>query len=170
MIKRIGSLFLTVLLLVSLLAACAHRDPEPVIPDTTASPEPVVPQTSPSPNPTDLPDSGEEDGPEPGGWERADSPELTEERVRIFDQAFERLLGADYIPAAYLGKQVVAGTIHAFLARSSVVAPGQRKCMPWYICMKRQMEQPGLSISAAPGFKQQWMNRPPDLSRQKIRC
>ena len=33
-------------------------------------------------------------------------------------------MGVDYVPVAYLGSQVVAGTNHCFLCRATVVYPG----------------------------------------------
>ena len=56
-----------------------------------------------------------------GGWTRADSPELTEEQLALFEKAFEGMTGADYIPVAYVASQVVAGTNHLFLVRTAPV-------------------------------------------------
>lgn len=64
--------------------------------------------------------SGEETG-IAGGWTRADSPELTDEQIALFEKAFEELVGAEYTPVAYVASQVVAGTNHLFLVRTSPV-------------------------------------------------
>ena len=58
-----------------------------------------------------------------GGWAVAESTALTEEQKAIFDKALEALVGADYVPAALLGTQVVAGTNYCFLAQATVVYP-----------------------------------------------
>ncbi len=59
-----------------------------------------------------------------GGWTPAGDPAITEEFRALFDQAMEGLLGVDYVPVAYLGSQVVAGTNHAILCQAKVVYPG----------------------------------------------
>ncbi len=43
---------------------------------------------------------------------------------KVYKKAMEGLAGADYIPAALLGSQVVAGTNYMILCRSQVVYPG----------------------------------------------
>ena len=58
-----------------------------------------------------------------GGWTPSASPEITEENKALFDKGMETLLGVDYVPVAYLGSQVVAGTNHCFLAQATVVIP-----------------------------------------------
>ena len=58
-----------------------------------------------------------------GGWAPAEDPTITEERQQLFDTAMEGLLGVNYVPVAYLGSQVVAGTNHCFLCQGTVVAP-----------------------------------------------
>ncbi len=63
------------------------------------------------------------EGPLMGGWTPSDSFEITEENRALFEKGTEKLLGVDYIPVAYLGSQVVAGTNHCFLAQAKVVAP-----------------------------------------------
>ena len=59
-----------------------------------------------------------------GGWNVAESIEVTDELKAVFDKAFEGLLGVNYEPLAYLGYQVVAGTNHCFLCSATVVYPG----------------------------------------------
>ena len=50
-----------------------------------------------------------------GGWTPSPDPSVTDELLAIFEKGTETLTGIDYIPIAYLGSQVVAGTNHAFL-------------------------------------------------------
>ena len=59
-----------------------------------------------------------------GGWTPAENfGELTEERLAVFRKGMETLLGVDYVPLAYLGSQVVAGTNHVFLVKGTLVVP-----------------------------------------------
>lgn len=60
----------------------------------------------------------------PGGWERPESPEITEEIQTLCDKDFEGMTGVSYTPAALLGTQVVAGTNYRILFRSAPAAPG----------------------------------------------
>lgn len=69
------------------------------------------------------------EGPVTGGWTPSADPAVTEELKALFDRGTETLTGADYIPVAYLGSQVVAGTNHAFLCQAAVVYPGAQ---PYY--------------------------------------
>ena len=71
-----------------------------------------------------------EDGPLMGGWTPSESPEITEELQAVFDKGMEGLVGVNYVPVAYLGSQVVAGTNHCFLAQATVVYPG---AAPYYV-------------------------------------
>ncbi len=58
-----------------------------------------------------------------GGWTPAADPAVTEEIRSLVDQALDGLLGVHYVPVAYLGSQVVAGTNHAVLCQATVVYP-----------------------------------------------
>ena len=58
-----------------------------------------------------------------GGWQQADTPEVTDEIAEAFSKAAEKLLGVDYEPVAVLSRQVVAGTNYCILCESKVVAP-----------------------------------------------
>ena len=71
-----------------------------------------------------------EEGPLSGGWTPSESPEITQELQAIFDNGMEDLAGVNYVPVAYLGSQVVAGTNHCFLAQATVVYPGAQ---PHYV-------------------------------------
>ena len=59
-----------------------------------------------------------------GGWQKADSPELTDEARAAFEKATEGLVGVDYKPVELLGTQVVAGTNYRILCEATVVYPG----------------------------------------------
>ena len=50
-----------------------------------------------------------------GGWEKAESPVITEEIRALLDKATAEMVGAEYEPVAYLGSQVVAGTNYCLL-------------------------------------------------------
>ena len=60
-----------------------------------------------------------------GGWTPAEDSSLTEERLAIFEKGMAALLGVDYVPLAYLGSQVVAGTNHVFLVKGTMVVPAR---------------------------------------------
>ncbi|MBR5110351.1 MAG: hypothetical protein IK099_09150 [Clostridia bacterium] len=59
-----------------------------------------------------------------GGWTPSESPEITDALQAVFNKGLEGLVGVSYVPVAYLGSQVVAGTNHCFLAQATVVYPG----------------------------------------------
>ena len=59
-----------------------------------------------------------------GGWAAAEDWAVTDSVTALVGKAQEQLMGVDYVPAAYLGSQVVAGTNHAVLCRAAVTAPG----------------------------------------------
>ena len=59
-----------------------------------------------------------------GGWEKVDSPIITEEMAALVEKASANLTGAKYTPVAYLGRQIVSGTNHLILCRTvSTVDP-----------------------------------------------
>lgn len=58
-----------------------------------------------------------------GGWSRAESPVITDKMKEKLDKALDGMVGASYIPVAYLGSQIVAGTNYALLCRVSPVVP-----------------------------------------------
>jgi len=66
-----------------------------------------------------------------GGWAAAEDTEITDDLLVVFDKALEGLMGVKYEPAMLLGKQVVAGTNYAFLAKGTVVYPDAQPA--WYI-------------------------------------
>ena len=70
----------------------------------------------------------EETTPLMGGWRPSESPEVTDELKALFEKGINGLLGVSYLPIAYLGSQVVAGTNHCFLAQASVVYPDAQPC------------------------------------------
>ena len=59
-----------------------------------------------------------------GGWPPSEDPAVTEELKALFDKGTETLTGVSYLPVAYLGSQVVAGTNHAFLCKAVTAYPG----------------------------------------------
>ena len=67
-----------------------------------------------------------------GGWMPSAEPTVTEELQDLFDKGTETLTGISYIPVAYLGSQVVAGTNHAFLCRAVSAYPGSLDIEPAY--------------------------------------
>ncbi len=65
-----------------------------------------------------------------GGWTSAADPAVTDDLRAVFDSATGGLVGVSYVPVAYLGSQVVAGTNHAFLAQATIVMPNAE---PYYV-------------------------------------
>ena len=60
-----------------------------------------------------------ESGDKVGGWSYAESTEITDDIKKVMEKATETLTGAVYEPVAYIGSQVVAGTNHAVLCKST---------------------------------------------------
>ena len=58
-----------------------------------------------------------------GGWTKAESPAVTDAHRALLDKALGNMLGAKYVPVAYLGSQIVAGTNHAILCKTAPVVP-----------------------------------------------
>ena len=58
-----------------------------------------------------------------GGWTIPESPVITEELQESLDKALEGLIGANYIPVACIGRQLVSGTNYKILCRVSPVVP-----------------------------------------------
>ena len=67
-----------------------------------------------------------------GGWAPSGDPAVTEELKALFEKGTEALTGVAYIPVAYLGSQVVAGTNHAFLCQAVTAYPGSLETDPGY--------------------------------------
>ncbi len=63
-----------------------------------------------------------------GGWTKADSPVITEDLAELFSKAMGDLVGAEHVPVAYLAHQLVSGTNHLFLARSTMVTENPTEC------------------------------------------
>lgn len=57
----------------------------------------------------------------PGGWAYAKDSTVTADIQKIVEKASQTRLGANYEAIAYLGSQVVAGTNHAILVKSTPV-------------------------------------------------
>ena len=67
-----------------------------------------------------------------GGWTPAKDPAVTKELQALFQKGTETLTGAGYIPVAFLGTQVVAGTNYAFLCQVVTAYPGSLDTAPAY--------------------------------------
>ena len=67
-----------------------------------------------------------------GGWTPSADPTVTEELKALFDRGTETLTGAGYIPVAFLGTQVVAGTNYAFLCQVLTAYPCSLDTAPAY--------------------------------------
>ena len=59
-----------------------------------------------------------------GEWTRPASPEITDDLAELFAKAADGLVGAEHVPVAYIGRQVVSGYNHAFICGERVVYPG----------------------------------------------
>ena len=59
----------------------------------------------------------------PGGWSRAESPVIVEELKELIEKAAAKKMGMKYIPVAFLGRQIVAGTNYTVLCRIAPVVP-----------------------------------------------
>ena len=61
-----------------------------------------------------------------GSWKLADLQpcDLPQKAASAFTAAFETLIGANYEPLLYCGKQVVNGTNYAIICKQSIPAPG----------------------------------------------
>ncbi len=81
-----------------------------------------------------------------GGWTPSADPTVTEELNALFEKGTETLTGVSYIPVAYLGSQVVAGTNHAFLCMAVTAYPGSLETEPAY-AMVYLYENPAGQVS-----------------------
>ncbi len=57
-----------------------------------------------------------------GGWQKTDSPEITDELKALTEKAFSTQESKGFIPVAYLARQVVAGMNHRILCRDKSAA------------------------------------------------
>ena len=105
---------LSVIMIASAFVSCAEPLPGPGKPEATTEPIPIV-----------VPESADPTA-EPEG-ESSSIPALSEEVLSLFSRATEGLLGAEFIPVAYLDRQVISGTIHTFLAREKAVVPDAKE-------------------------------------------
>lgn len=63
-----------------------------------------------------------------GNWKRAADPSLTDTVRKVFDKAFDGLVGASYTPAAVLATRTTAkGTQYRVLCRMTVCYPGAQE-------------------------------------------
>lgn len=61
-----------------------------------------------------------------GGWYDSDSLIITDEINKVFEKAIAEIDGVEYIPVAYLSKQVVAGINHCILCKATPVIPNAK--------------------------------------------
>ena len=64
-----------------------------------------------------------DDGPLSGGWQPAADASVTDDVQALLEKGLDGMVGANYVPVAYLGSQVVAGTNHAILCQVTAVVP-----------------------------------------------
>ena len=123
--KKWIAMILGALLLIS-AAACAQKT------DGQNTAETPAPEQNADAELTGTEETNEEPpvGTLAGGWQVAENNEMTEERKAVFEKGLEGLVGVDYVPIAYLGSQVVAGTNHCILAEGKVVYPNST---PMYV-------------------------------------
>ena len=63
-----------------------------------------------------------------GSWKRASDPTVTAKVRKVFDKAFDRLVGASYTPAAVLATRTTAkGTQYRVLCKRTVCYPGAQE-------------------------------------------
>lgn len=62
-----------------------------------------------------------------GGWQRPESPEVSEEVQEKLEQAASGLIGARYIPVACVGRQLVSGTNYLLVCRVAPVVPDAKE-------------------------------------------
>ena len=111
--KKIFAIMLAALLLCA--AACTKAP-------AAEEPKPEAPVDETAQGDIELPEIGA-DEPVVGGWTivGVGKAQLPEEAEQAFKAVTEKLLGADYVPVAYLGSQVVAGMNYAILCTRTLV-------------------------------------------------
>ena len=118
--RKLTLWMLSILMIASLFLACTEPVPDNDNTEPAAEPIPVI---VPDPvNPTEKPAASTEE-PASEDIPEAEIPALSEYALKVFSKATGSLLGAEYIPVAYLDRQSMSGTIHTFLAREKAVAP-----------------------------------------------
>ena len=58
-----------------------------------------------------------------GGWKKIDPPTVTDDVAKLVEKGSADKLGAEYVPVAYIGKQVVSGTNYLVLCEITPVIP-----------------------------------------------
>ena len=58
-----------------------------------------------------------------GGWYDSDSLIITDEINKVFEKAITEIDRVEYIPVAYLSRQVVAGINHCILCKATPIIP-----------------------------------------------
>ena len=119
MMKKAISLALVAAMAVS-LSACGQK--ESTNSETTSDESTVNSENPGTEKPDDVSDEQSDDTDViVGGYNRADSPVITDEVKALVDRAFEDMVGAVYEPVAYIGSQVVKGTNHCILCKTAPV-------------------------------------------------
>ncbi|MDO4847537.1 MAG: hypothetical protein Q3968_05350 [Clostridiaceae bacterium] len=107
--KKAFVLFLAAVLVITLFAGCnsnsikqalSGKEPESIASDAEGSSTELL-----------------------GGWVKAESPEITDEFMKIFSKATETLTGVEYTPVAYIASQIVAGRNHCVLCKAKATVP-----------------------------------------------
>lgn len=58
-----------------------------------------------------------------GGWQKIDPPVVTDDVAALVEKASDNMLGAEYVPTAYIAKQIVSGTNYLVLCEITPVTP-----------------------------------------------
>jgi len=74
-------------------------------------------------------ESGVTAAPAAGAYEKAESPAVPEDVKAALDDALENFVGADYVPVAYIGSQLVSGTNYKLLCEQTLVTAQTEKNM-----------------------------------------
>lgn len=112
--KRIISIIMIGLLVLSLAACSANGDKKGTLTDELSGEKTEVEATEATEAVTQM----------TGGWTEADSPVITDEVKELFEKLnTEQMTGAQLTPVAYLASQVVAGTNHRVLCKMTENSP-----------------------------------------------
>ena len=124
--RKLTLWMLSIIMIVSLFMSCTAPVPGSADPKATTAPIPdtVEPEATTASIPVIVPEPADPtEKPQDENNEGPDMPALSDESLRLFSRATSSLLGAEYIPVAYLERQNMSGTVHTFLAREKAVAP-----------------------------------------------
>ena len=117
------------------LCACGQKPAEQPAAEEVIAAEETVAEEAPA-----AEEAAADAAPILGGWTKADVVALTVEQQELLEKATEGLLGAKYIPVAFLGSQLVSGTNYALLCR---VAPVTADPVETYAIVKLYQDLSG---------------------------